>query len=248
MFATLKSEFRKLLTVRSTYLITAFVFIIVSLISFFGFGYKAEAAALASPDFVREMLYGMLSLFVTFATVITILLVVHEYRYNTINYTFTLARHRLRVLVSKVIVALSYTTVVGLAVLGTAYGMSQLGLQLKDATLVSQSLPTGIIWQFAAYTWGSILVGAIIGVIVRGMVGSIVAFFLIPTVEQVASVLLKGNTKYLPFRSLESIAASSTPSPLGESLTHTAALGIFSIYLLSFGALAVWLFINRDAS
>lgn len=248
MIASLKAEFRKLLTVRSTYFITGLVVIIASLLSFFAFGYKAESQALQNPGFTHELLYNALGLFVTFATILTILMVAHEYRYNTIAYTFTLARSRLKVLLSKIVVMLTYTTVVGIGILAIAYSMSQFGLSLKGAELVPQQLPTEIIWQFFAYAWGYILTGVSIAVLIRSLVGSVVAFFLIPTAEQILSLILKSNTKFLPFRSLEAVAATNAPVEIGANLGHAAALGIFGIYLVIFGALATWLFVHRDAN
>jgi len=248
MLASLKSEFRKLLTVRSTYLITGFVVLLVSFLSFWVFGYKTSVESLADPTFMREMLYNLFGVFVTFATIIAILHVAHEYRYNMITYTLTASRSRVAVLTAKTIVLLTYATIAGLAVLAISYVGIKLGISLRDVTLVDQTIPGSFIWQLGAYLWGYVLTGIIIAVLIRGLVGSIVAYFLIPTVEQLISLWLKTQGKYLPFRSLEAIAASNTPTPLGENLSHTTALIVFSVYLAIFGTIAVVSFVKRDAN
>lgn len=248
MFASLRSEFRKLLTVRSTYFITGFVLLLVGFLSFWAIGRNASAESLADPLFMREMLYNLFGVFVTFATVIAILHVAHEYRYNTITYTLTAARSRALVLATKAIVLLAYATVMGVVVLGVAYIGLKLGIGLGNGTLVPQTLSSDVIWQFGVYLWGYVLAGMIIAVLIRGLVGSIVAYFLIPTVEQLSSLFLKTQGKYLPFRSLDAIAASNTPTPLGDNLSHAAALGVFGLYLLVFGTVAVVTFIKRDAN
>lgn len=248
MTATLKSELRKLTTIRSTYLITAFVLAITSLLSFFAYGYKIDPALLASSGMVHEQLYSVISTFATFAAILSILLVAHEYRYNTIGYTLTLSKSRLKVLFSKITALLMYATVVGAAVLGAAYAASQIGLAMKGATLSPQVLSADIIWQFLAYTWGYVLTGVIIAVLVRGLVGSIVALLLIPMAEQLLSLVLKDNTKYLPFRSLDAVAVSTTsPAPF-QVLSNMAGFGVFCIYLAVLGGAAVWLFVHRDAN
>lgn len=246
MFPTLKSEFRKLLTVRSTYFITAFLVLLVSFISLFAFGYKQVSQKSNSPTFMLELFGGMMNTASTFFAIVAILLIVHEYRYNTINYTFTLARSRLKVLGSKVVVMLAYATIVTLLLLALAYVCARIGVALKGDVLVAQSIPGDLWWQLLSYAWGYTLIGIVIAILFRSIAGSIVTFFVAPIIEQLLSLLLKDNTKYLPFRALDSIPP--VIAPMSQNLSHTAALGVFSLYLLAFGAIAVWLFNKRDAN
>ena len=86
-------------------------------------------------------------------------------------------------------------------------------------------------------------------VIIRGVVGSIVAFFLIPTIENILSLLLKVNTKFMPFRALDAIAATAIGAvPGSPNLTHMAAFLVSYGYIALFGIVACILFIRRDAS
>lgn len=252
MVNSLKSEFRKLLTIRSTYYITLFVLAFGAFLAIYVFGYQQGSQPATSPIYMRDVLYNMISTFSTFAGIIAILNVAHEYRFNTISYTFTAARHRLTVLASKVIVLLTYATVLAGVTLAIGYFGAKFGLDLRNVDLAPQQLPLAEVWwQYLAYVWGSVLIGVILAVLIRGLVGSIVAMFLMPTLEGILSLILKTNTKYLPFRSLDAIAATPNPSPLAqgiEVLSHTAALGVFAIYLVVFGTLAVLAFLKRDAS
>lgn len=251
MIATLKSEFRKLLTIRSTYFVSGFVLLVVAFFSIYVFGYKQSAGIPVDSNFLAQVVYSMLGTFAIFATVTAILIVAHEYRYNMILYSFTASRSRLQVLFAKVIVALTYATVMGAVTIALTYFGTKFGLSFKDVALIPQTFDLAtLVPQWTAYIWGYALLGIILAVIIRGLVGSIVAFFLIPTLENIMSLLLKGNTKYLPFRALDSIAAT----PIGDgipgspNLSHSAALLVTCIYLGVFGLIACLLFVRRDAN
>jgi ABC-2 type transport system permease protein len=248
MINTFRAEFKKFLTVRSTYIWTGLTFALVWFVAFYGFGYSTSVPALNEPGFMINMLSTVIAMFVTIATILAILLVAHEYRYNTITYTLTASPSRLRVLVAKIVVMLTYVTVMGVALLGLAYFATRFGLSLKGVSLGAQDIPLwDTLWRFAAYAWGYVLAGIIIAAIVRGLVGSIVIFFLIPVVEQMSTLLLKDNSKFLPFRSLDSILVFQMDVGI-ELLTAKAALGVLSIYLVIGLAAAAISFVHRDAS
>lgn len=252
MIAIIRAEFRKLLTIRSTYILTGFTLALVTFLSIYVFGYQQAAQPATSPIYMADVLYNLLGTFITFAVIVAILHVTHEYRYNMINYTFTSTPNRLKVLGAKIFVLLAYATVVSAAVLAIAYFGAKFGLSLRNVSLVPQQLPlVELAWQYLAYAWGYVLTGVILAVLIRGVVGSIVAFFLIPTAEGILSLILKTDTKYLPFRSLDAIAATPSPAPFAadiQVLSHTAALGVFSVYLVIFGGVAIYSFLHRDAN
>ena len=251
MFSTFKAEFRKLLTARSTYFLTGGVLALITFLSVFVFGYKQAAQKASSPIFMSDTIYAMLGTFVMIGAIIAILLVAHEYRYSTINYTLTFSRSRLKVLLAKVVTMLTYVTVVGALVIAIAYVGSKIGLGIRGETLVAQTLPLDLIWKYAAYLWSYALVGIVLATLIRSLVGSIVAFFLLPVAEQMMSLLLKGNTKYLPFRSMDAIPVTVSPNAITagtETLAAGAALGMACIYLGFFGLLAVISFVKRDAN
>lgn len=251
MISTLRAEFMKFLTVRSTYIWTALTFALIGFVAFYGFGYSTQTPVIIEPGFMLNMLTTVIAVFITIATILTILLVAHEYRYNTITYTLTASPSKLRVLAAKAIVMLAYTTVIGVVLLIMAYAATRLGLSMKGVTLAAQDIPLwDTFWRLGAYAWGYVLVGIIIATIVRGLVGSIVLFFIIPAIEQMSSLVLKGASKFLPFRSLDSLLVSRMDvSEVGiEVLTAKAALGVFSIYLVAGLIVAAISFVRRDAN
>lgn len=255
MFATLKSEFLKLITVRSTYILTSLVFVGVFLLSYFVFGREQDAmfAGVGNPLFLRDTMYAMIGVFATFAAIIAILLVTHEYRYNTISYTLTATARRLKVLSAKKIVLIGYTVVVGALVALIAYIGAKAGVSSTGAELVPQSIPVWeTIWQFGAYVIAYSMIGFVLGLLLRGVVGAIVIFFMFPIAEQMLSLVLKDNTKYLPFQALERVAATPgsvvSGATAGGELTSLAALGVVALYLVVVGTIATVLFIRRDAN
>lgn len=107
-------------------------------------------------------------------------------------------------------------------------------------------------FRYLTYTWGYALVGIVLAVLIRSLVGAIVAFFVLPSIEGIITPMLKENAKYLPFRSLDSIPSVKDPGSVittgGQSLDNMAALGLFTAYIAVFGILAAVLFIRRDAN
>ena len=89
MFASLKAELRKLLTVRSTYIITALAFALVTFYAFYIEGFKADAARLHNPGLLASEVTGAVMTVAIFGALIGVLLMAHEYRYSTIVYTLT---------------------------------------------------------------------------------------------------------------------------------------------------------------
>ena len=76
MITALKAEFRKLLTVRSTYIITGLVVIAVSLIAFFLEGWNLNPGELRQPTQLAGDVTGALNITV-FGAIVAILLMTH---------------------------------------------------------------------------------------------------------------------------------------------------------------------------
>lgn len=250
MLAALKSEYKKLLSVRSTYFVTGFMLILAVFLSVYVFGFKSTPEMTQTPSFLTGITMIALSTFTIFASIITILLVAHEYRYNTINYTFTAINSRLKVLFAKTVVALSYATVVGLAVMVVALFGTKLGLAWSGTEIAPQVYDwASLWWQALGYLWGYVFAALIIVVLVRGLVGSIVIFFVAPSIEQLLQLLLKDNVNYLPFHALDSIMPSNGFAPGGNAaLTHLTALAVFAVYVLVLGVISTVIFVRRDAN
>jgi len=253
MIATLKAEFRKLLTVRSTYIITILVVLAVSLIAFFLEGWNLKGAALHDPAQLAGDVTGALNITV-FGAIVAILLMTHEYRYNTIMYTLTSSNSRAKVLAAKVVAASVYALflVVLIGVLSPV--MSYLGVHAHGNTLAPQTLHYGdLIWRSLFYGWAYGMIGLLLAMLTRNQVASIVALFLIPDlVEQLLGfLLLKHNAVYMPFSALTQVIngpSSAQSMPTASTLSSGNAALVVCVYLVV-GWIAAWiLFLKRDAN
>ena len=110
MIPALKAEFRKLLTVRSTYFITLFALALLTFISLYVEGYKngKDSVAAGGSLYLAGSITQHSGILALFGAIVALLLLAHEYRYSTIVYTFTNARSRSKVLLAKMIVVFTY--------------------------------------------------------------------------------------------------------------------------------------------
>lgn len=251
MIPAIKAEFRKLVTVRSTYVISALATALVIFFAFYIEGYKLTAAEVANHPFLMASdVTGALSTTAIFASIVAILLMTHEYRYNTIMHTLTATNNRTKVLVGKFL-AVSFYALLFTAFIGVLSPvMSYLGIRLHGMHLVPQTIHYGdLIWRTLFYGWGMGMVGLVIAMLIRNQVASIVAMFLIPgAIENLLGLLLKKNTVYLPFNALGQVLNSGDTNPAQGMLTPGKAAGVFAIYLVV-GWIVAWvLFMRRDAN
>lgn len=248
MISTLKAEFRKLLTVRSTYVITALVVAFVIFIASYIEGWRLGAGDLINSQLLSGDVLGALNITI-FGAIVAILLVTHEYRYNTITYTLTASGSRTRVLLSKFVVISAYSLVLAVIVGVLSPLMSYLGLHLHGHTLVPQTLHIGdLAWRCLFYSWAYSTAGFVIAMLARNQVASIAALFLIPGLgEQLLGLLLlKKNAVYLPFTALNQVLQDGNVAQAKLSPGHAAL--VVTGYLAA-GLIVAWaLFLRRDAN
>jgi ABC-type transport system involved in multi-copper enzyme maturation permease subunit len=246
MIATLRAEFRKLFTLRSTYV---FIGLAVAFTLFYaGFieGYQLKGYGLLNKHLFEEDVVGALSsLPMIFGAIICILLMTHEYRYNTIMHTLTASNSRLKVLVAKFIAvsvfALLFTALIGLLSPLASY----IGVMLHGNTLVAQQVPVGsLLWRGLLNGWGFLVLSLGLAVLIRNQIGAIISIFVIPTFENVLGLLIKDNIVYLPFTSLNGILSASPRHDI--SYAHSAV--IFGCWLVGVWLVATILFQKRDAN
>ena len=247
MIPAIKSEFRKLLSIRSTYIITALVVLFVAFIAFYVEGWRLKPLELHEPQQLASDVYGALSLSI-FAAVVAILSMTHEYRYNTIIYTLTSNNNRSKVLASKIVViscyALFLTVIIGiLSPLATYLGVHAHGHELVPQTIYYKD----VIWRSLFFGWSYGMVGLLLATLIRLQAGAIVALFVIPAViEPLLSQLLNKNAVYLPFSALSQLVGGGAVG--GGSLAPGKAALVFSGYLV-LGWLITWIFfLKRDAN
>lgn len=247
MIAALKAEFTKLITVRSTYFLTIFVLAVVSFISFYVIGIHSSPQYLLSSNFMQSTLFGEVQLVGVIAAVVGVLLLAHEYRYNTINYTLTISNSRTSVLASKFIVITIYSIVLCLVSIGLSIGLVHAGANLSGSVVGQQNYQFGqMLWQSVYSVWGMAMAGLILTTLIRNLVGSIVILFVFPNLEQLAGLLLKDNVGYLPFTALSGVTPIAQAQMAVFSVAKSAI--IFAVYFVVLTIVAWQLFLRRDAN
>lgn len=251
MLPILKSEARKLLTIRSTYVITFIVLALVALMCFYFEGYRGNTGSAASklaPTALQEIVGNAAGIGALFLSIIAVLFMAHEYRYNTIMYTLTANTRRSKVLLGKIITITIFGFFFGLITVLFGLGAYLLGLQLRDATLVTQNFDLlAQLGKVAFYYVGYALVGLLIATLLRSVVAAIAVLFMFPvTIEPLLGLVLKDNAVYLPFAALDTIVGASMIQ--GDNLTSNGAIGVSAIYLVVIGAITWLLFLRRDAN
>ncbi len=252
MFATIKSEFRKLITVRSTYFISGLALLIVTFYAFYIEGIRVNPQSLADPGRLASEPIGAIGAVGLIISLVGLLLLTHEYRYNTIMYTLTATKNRVRTLIAKIIVISGYALSMSLIVAVLAPTMAYLGAQVSGHQLVHQVIPVwDLLWRVLFYGWGYAMAALLFASLIRNQVGSIIAVFVIPgTVETLLSLLLKSNTVYLPFTALSQVVVlggQQGPIQTGHLSPAKGAL-VFGVYLVIGWAVALFLFVRRDAN
>lgn len=258
MMPTLKAEFRKLLSVRSTYLLALVALIFVGIATFYGTGYKR---VLTDP-FQNLVLAGSITQVASFtgvfAAIVALLLLAHEYRYNTMVYTLTASNSRSKVMAAKIITVLAYGTALALLL-----GVIGLLLVKSGAAASGHSLPhqdinyLTYLFKCVVYSAGTSMVGLLFVALIRNQIGALVALLIFPgTINGLLSLILKKNTVYTPFAALDQVV--NPPVVHGIAATHadTSSFGslsapkgflVFFIWLVVGWAVAWYLFLRRDA-
>jgi ABC-2 type transport system permease protein len=249
MITNLKAEFRKVFSVRSTYIILAFVLILEIVFAFWSSGWRIDAHDLHNPATLTNDITSAVSAVSVFVALIAALLMTHEYRYNTIMYSLTLSKSRTRVLIAKILVislvAVAFTVVVG----ALSPLLSVLGAHMNHLKFAPQTLHYGtLLWHSLFFGWGYAMAGLLIAALIRNQIGAIVALFLAPdTIEGILSLLLKKNTAYLPFSSLHAVIGQGMGQYL-HVITPARSAAVFMVYLVIGWIIAWVLFVRRDAN
>lgn len=179
-----------------------------------------------------------------------VLLVAHEYRYNTIMYTLTSSNSRTKTLLAKLVVVSAFAVLFSLTMGVLSPLLTALGIKLGGHTLVHQSFPIwDVMWRVVFVGWGYAIFGFILAVAIRIQVGAISTMFLWPAMlEPLAGLLLRHNASYLPLNDLSNIAMENDPHVISEMNTVAHPVLLFLGYIV-LGLIVVWqLFLRRDAN
>lgn len=252
MIPAIKSEFRKLLTVRSTYVLIGLCVAIAIFIGFYIQGFRGTSTTAANPSLLTSSVIIVVQSISFFVALAGLLLVTHEYRYNTITYSLTAARKRWYVPAAKIIVVSTLAVVLSLIFAMVAPVLTRLGLQLHDIVPADQDLALGeLLLKSIYFGWAYAMFGLLIALIIRSQVGAIVTLLLFPGLgENLIGLLIKENIKYLPFQALNNffsnpqVPIQAAANPLTTTQSALVVLG----YIIVGGAVAFVLFQKRDAS
>ncbi len=261
MIAAIRSEIRKLFSVRSTYIITAFAYALLLFLSLYVIGYrtgKSVATDLGGNLYLASSLVRNANVLSIFVGIISLLLFAHEYRYSTIMYTLTNQKSRTKVLASKISVVALFTFIYTLIGMGIALGGMVLGLHLSGGTMPHQTFDVlNYTLKLLAFTEGYALAALLIITLVRNQVAAITVLLILPgTFEGFLGLLLKHNSVYMPFTALSQVtnppdviaAATQGQTPMNGYLSPVNGVLVFAAYLVGGWLIAWFLFRRRDAN
>ncbi len=243
MRGSMKAEFRKLFTVRTTYVWILFAGFLLTIAEFYVAGYRGSELPQISTIITNELPQAVAFTSLLFA-VNSLLLVTNEYRYNTITYTMTAAKRRMRVYLSKALVISIYALLCSALVLVVTPLLIRLGYAAHGASMPEQTIYyQDIIWRSLFYGWGFSMMAFFIAILVRSQVGAIILLFVAPgTVEGLLGLVLKDKAEYLPFTSLSNVIQSV------DMISHSRAAFIFLGNFAVLSAISIYLFLKRDAN
>jgi ABC-type transport system involved in multi-copper enzyme maturation permease subunit len=245
MISGLKAEFRKLFTVRSTYFIAAITFVIaVALLGFWVYGYKDVDHAAGNSKALLDSMLGSISTAGIFMSFIAVLMVGHEYRYNTIMYSLTNSNSRTKVFLSKLGALAVFALGFGVVIVLLNWACFYVGAGIHHVHPMAQSVPLwDLVWRSGVTMLGDAAYAFIIAMLLRNLIGAIAVVLVLPsTIENLLTLILHDNTKYLPYTALSKFADLGTHANLTQNLITVCA------YVAVLGVTAWVLFLKRDAN
>jgi hypothetical protein len=228
--------------------------LVLAMLVFFAFyigGFK-ETATAAQPDKLASQALNAVNFLNIFASLTALLLMAHEYRYNTISYALTATKNRLSILFAKIFVTSCFALLLALLLFTLAPALTYLGLRASGTVLAPQTFHVwNLLWRSLFVMWGAAMYGLLLATLIRRQVGAIATLFIMAvTVEQLLALLLKEKAGYLPFTALGSLVAVSgvNNGPIAAHLSTGRALAAVMSYIVGGWIIAWILFIRRDAN
>lgn len=243
MLNNIKAEFRKILTMRSSYGVVIVCLILAVLFAFYGTGFHSQKPELADPHLLASQATDAISLLGVIGSLVAVLLVTNEYRYNLITYTLTASKTRTQVLPAKIIALSVYAIVFTALFVTLAPLLAWAGLHVHGSHYVSQSIPyVSLAWRTIFVGWGLFAFAFAMAMLIRNQVGALVTAFVFPgVITQLLQLVFRGNSKYLPYQAIDNVLNH------GTMVSGKAAL-VVAVYVVV-GWLAAWaFFLRRDAN
>lgn len=247
MFRELRAEFRKLASIRSTYITAAIALVLSGFIALFAMGYKMGDEF--SSTGMQRAIMDVVPIVGTFVGIVSILLIGHEYRYNTIYYTLTATNNRLKILVAKLVATGAFGLLFALITIIWTIVMVNLGLKWGGHHIGPQDIEiASVLWKSAAYMVSTAWFGLLLGFVSRNMTFALVVYFMIPVVEPIITFLLKLNANYFPTAAQSNILSMGPSMSNEHAFTALASLGVFGVYLAVLLIASTFSFVKRDAN
>jgi ABC-type transport system involved in multi-copper enzyme maturation permease subunit len=221
--------------------------LIVAFFAGFIQGFRSDPRALQNPGLLTDQSTSAI-VFVGFILAFAgLLLAGHEYRYNTIFYSLTSINRRYKVLLAKFLVVTVFTVGVALFVTFFSPLCTIVGAHLHGNGIGPQSFELwSIVWRCLFCGWAYAMYALILIMILRNQVGAIVTFLLFPLIgENILMLLLKHNSKYLPFTAAQSVV---NPASMGNHTTSGQATLVVLAYVVVGVIISTILFVRRDAN
>lgn len=254
MIPAIKAEFRKLWTVRSTYVLFAVAFALVMLFAFYVEGVKAPPGAAYDTDKLAGEVINAVMTVSVIGALAGVLLMTHEYRYNTIMYTVTSSNSRIKTLLAKFIAVSVFSILFTATFALLSPCMTWLGMSIKGMTLVPQHIDIfSLVWRALFVGWAFQMIGLVTAALLRNQIGTIVVLLMTPsTAEPLMGLLLKHNAFYLPFSAITQVlqhrTTGTSPETIHIAMSYGKAAIVVLIYLSVLWVAAALLFKWRDAN
>jgi len=258
MTAGIKAEFRKLFSVRSTYILIALALVYMLFYDFYIIGFKGgihtdSVAGLNNPHYIMTEVTraGGIAAPILFSSIIAVLLMAHEYRYNTIMYTLTSSNSRNKTLIAKIIAVTGFSIVFSLLLEVLAPLLAYAGIHLHHLSLAHQIFYyRDFFWRVLFFGWAYAMIGLLLAIFFRNIIASVVALFLLPvTIEPLIGLLLSTyRQQYLPFTSLTAVLNNGLLRQ-GPGLLSAERSAVVVLIYLVIGWIIAWiLFLRRDSN
>jgi ABC-type transport system involved in multi-copper enzyme maturation permease subunit len=259
MIAGIKAEFRKLFSVRSTYILIGLSLVYIVFYDFYIVGFNKGGmntgglGGLHSPHYLMTevMRAGGIAAPILFSSIIAVLLMAHEYRYNTIMYTLTTSNNRNKTLIAKIIAITGFSIIFSLFLEVLTPLLALAGLHFHHVRLVHQVFYyRDFFWRILFFGWAYSMIGLLLGLIFRNLVASIAALFLLPvTIEPLIGLLLNMNQQqYLPFTALTAVLNNGLLR-IGPGIISSERSALVALLYIVIGWAIGWtMFLRRDAN
>lgn len=245
MIDAFRAELRKIWSVRSTYMLMLFLLALpVGLMGFWIFGYKDAEHANQSVEVLKTTIMATVGLGGILLSFIPLLSVTQEYRYNTVLYTLTSTNRRAKVFFAKWLASVFVAVLLGAIMVAAVVAAFYVGQNLHHVSTLAQTMPdASFMFRMLASIVGAASFGFIIAILLRSQVASIAVVLILPTtIETLLTLLLKDNTKYLPYTALGNL------TNLPGAVAYSTSLLVVGGYVVALGAVALVGFVRRDAN